>query len=373
MAASVVFENATIAEAVRRIERIAPKKGEAFDKASGIVFDIDPTSEFPVQMRATNLETYYREWVGALEAQGEPTSWRLPSMTLASIVAKLPIGSSRNVRFSVEGNRILEIQSGRFKAKLGMVPVDHYPSWEPFDPSSMSAIDNLGTRIEQVAWATAKGVPGSAIAAVRLNGSGLVATDRYRLASVPLEIAGLEGDLVVPLGNISSLIKEFGAVKVGVSGNMLTILPNDFTQIMCNIYEAQFPNVERVIIRDHPEHVTVNKNHVIEVIERVIVADSKNRIPEMEMYIGSEELAFFVKESDGLGSAGDALEIAGQATHPRTMIRMNPMALTECLTAAPGDNVQIHYRTDGKFSTVRVTAAHGFESWLVPLVSRTES
>lgn len=366
MTASITFENATLTEAIRRIERVTPKKGEAFDKAAGIVFDINPAGEWPVALRASNLEVFYREWINTLEVQGEPTTWRVPSSILANVVSKLPIATGKMVRFSVVSGNTLQIESGRFKAKIGMMDPTLYPSWEPFDPASTAPTVNLGGRIEQVAWATAKGVPGSALAAVRMDGKSLVATDRYRLVSVPLEFAGLEQDLVVPLNTIGSLIKELGDCRVGVIGNMLALMPNEYTQITCTIYGVSFPKIERVMDRDHPNTVRLEKFKVMETIERVSAADSKNRMPEMAVFIGAQEVAFFVQESDGVGSAGDVVEVPGQAMHDRYKFHIQPQSMIEALNAAPSDTVDIHYDPAGKMRVIRITGSMGYECWVVP-------
>lgn len=367
MGTSITFENATLSEAVRRIERVTPKKGEAFDKAAGIVFDIDPSEDWPVAIRATNLEVFYREWLNTMEVQGGAATWRLPASILASVVSKLPIATGKMVRLSVVSGNTLQIESGRFKAKIGMMDPTLYPSWEPFDPSVTSPTTNLGGRVEQVAWATARGVPGSALSAVRMDGKTLIATDRYKLVSVPLEFEGLDRDLVVPLNQIGSLVKELGDPKVGVVGSLLALMPNEYTQITCTIYGVDFPKIERVMDRDHPNAIRVERLRAIETIERVVTADSKNRMLAMEAFVGAEELAFFVKESDGVGSAGDVIELPGQAPHPRYSFYIQPQGLVDALSAAPSENVDIHYDPSNNMRVIRITGGMGYECWIVPL------
>ena len=363
---SITFENATISELIKRVERITPKKGEAFDKASGVVFDITPGEAWPVVVRATNLEIYYTEWVNAIAVEGDPARWRLPSFTLASIVTKLPIGTGKTVTFTTDGGK-LSISSGRFKAKIGMISTEFYPQWTPFDPTATSPVPNLGARIQQVAWATAKGAAGEAMSGVRFNGETLAATDRYRMASVPMPIEGLQGDLVVPLAPIAPLLKQMGDTNVGILPNgMLALMPNEYTQIVATIYESKFPPVERVMQRDYAHHIKINRDAVVEIINRVGVADAKNRMPEMQVFIGNEEMAFFVKETDGDGFAGDVYEIAGQASHERFSFRITPANLVDCLAASPNSSLELHYDPSNPMRLLRVDGGSGFEAWLAP-------
>jgi hypothetical protein len=55
-----IFENATIADSIAKASRVAPTKGEAFDKASGILMTLDP-EEKTVTLRSTNLMVFYLE------------------------------------------------------------------------------------------------------------------------------------------------------------------------------------------------------------------------------------------------------------------------------------------------------------------------
>lgn len=360
---SVTFENATISEVVKRIERVTPKKGEAFDKASGVVFEITPGADWPVVVRATNLELFYTEWVNALEVDmEEPVLWRLPSFQLAQIATKLPIGSGKTTTFALQGGRMI-VTSGRFKANIGMISPEFYPTWEPFDPSGLTAVSDLGSRIEQVAWATAKGT-GDTMTALRFNGETLAATDKYRLASVPMKMDGLDRDLVVPIAALSPLIKQMGDTNIGIVGNLFAMMPNEYTQIMASIYEAPYPKIERVMARDQPNSVKFNRDLVAELIGRVSTADSKNRMPEMQVFIGDEEIAFFVKEADGDGYAGDVLEVAGQAQHERFMFRITPQNMLEAMGAAPNAVVDLHYTVGQPMKLLRIDGGSGYEAWL---------
>jgi DNA polymerase III sliding clamp (beta) subunit (PCNA family) len=362
---SVTFENAAFAEIIKRADRITPKKGEAFDKASGIVLDIDPSQEWGVTVRATNLEVYYTEWATALGIEGDKVTWRLSAPMLVAMITKLPIGTGKTVTLTnVEG--MLQITSGRFRAKIALLDPQYYPRWNAFDPSGTAPVADLGARIEQVAWACAKNSPGEAISGIRFNGETLATTDRYRLASVPCPAPHLRDELVVPASVIAPLIKQMGDTNVGIVGNHLVFMPNEYTQIMCVIYEGKFPKIERVMAKDHPESIKVDKGRFIDFIGRVVTANQRERMPELAVFIGQEEVAFYMEDGDGRDSAGDVMEIPGQATHERFKFLITPSSLVDALTAAPNGVIDLHYDPANRMKVLRIDGGSGYESWVVP-------
>lgn len=361
----VIFENAGFAEAVKRADRVAPKKGEAYDKAAGLLLEVNAENS-SVTLKSTNLDVYYTEIVNHLGISGESAVWRVSSMLFVALVTKLPIGSDKTVKLSSDGGT-LHLQSGRFKAKLGLMDPTIYPDWGPFPTDSAAPVSSFGSRIEQVAWATDRGESGAAMTGIRFNGENLAATDRYRLAVVPCEAPHMAGrDLVVPLGVIGPIVKGLGDVSVGLIENFLILMPNPYTQIKCLIYDVQFPPVERVMSRDHEQSIKFDKTGVVEAIGRVITADQKSRMPELRLFIGQGELAMYMEDSSGMDSVGDVVELGSQADHERFEILITPTSLTDALAAAPSERVELHYTVGDRRKILRVSAGSGFESWIVP-------
>ena len=365
MSTSVTFENAAFAEIIKRADKITPKKGEAFDKASGIVLDIDPSAAWGVTIRATNLEVYYTEWATAMECTGDKVTWRLSAPMLVAMITKLPIGTGKTVTLTnVEG--MLQITSGRFKAKIALISPEYYPVWGAFDPAGTAPVADLGARIEQVAWACAKNSPGEPISGIRFNGESLAATDRYRLVKVPCAAPHLGREITVPASVIAPLIKQMGDTNVGIVGNNLVFMPNEYTQIQCVIFEGKYPPVERVMATDQPESVTIEKSRVIDYVNRVVSANQRERMPELSVFIGQEEIAFYMEDGDGRDSAGDVLEIPGQATHDRYKFLITPSNLIDALNAAPNEKVELHYDPNNRMKILYIDGGSGYETWVVP-------
>lgn len=375
MSTSITFENGTLIAAVKRLDKIAPRKGEAFDKAQGIVFDIDPSKEsWGLVARSTNLEVYYMEWLNYVEMTGDPTRWRFAAALLAPLVSKLPAGSGKTTTFTempqAQGSigRKVEVKSGRIKANLLLLDDTYYPDWSAFSPESTLPVESLGARIEQVAWAAKKGGMTEILSGLRFNGESLVATDRYRLVSVPLAAPHLGQDVVVPISLVGSIIKDMGECRIGIDGDQLLIIPNDFTQIRCLMMGDKYPPIERVMVRDQPNSVHLNKEEVAEVIGRVLTLASGSRQPMLQMYLGKSQLILVVEDADGINKILETVSLPeGEADHDRVIIYMNPGNFTEALVAAPGAVLTMHYNPAAPSKAVRIQGAHDFEAWCVPL------
>lgn len=376
MTTSITFENGTLIAAVRRLDKIAPRKGEAFDKAQGIVFDLDPTkSTWGLITRVTNLDIYYMEWLNYVEMTGDPTRWRFSAALLSPIISKLPAGSGKTTTFTelppTPGSiaRKIEVKSGRIKANLLLLDHTYYPEWSAFSPSLTMPVESLGARIEQVAWAAAKGSgeDAAAITGLRFDGESLVATDRYRLASVPMPVEHLGREVVVPISLVGSMIKDMGECRIGVEGEQLLIVPNDFTQMRCIMLGAQYPPVSRVMLRDHPNSFKVAKTDLIESIARVGALGSGSRQPILQMWVGQGELALVIEDDNGINKIMEVIDLGEQADHTRCLVNMKPQNIVDALVAAPGEVVTIFYDPSNDRKLVRITGAHGFEAWCAPI------
>lgn len=362
---TVTFENAALSEAVKRAEKVAPKRGEAYDKAFGVVLEIDPSSQWPVMIKTTNLAIYYSEWVSALESSGDKVIWRMSSEVFSQIITKLPIGSGKSVTISEVENK-LQIKSGKFKASIGLIKSAFYPEWNQFDPENTAPVSDLGTRLSQVLWACGKGNGSEAIDGVRFNGTTLVSTDKYRLASVPMNAPHLTEEVTIQAQLVASIVPDFGATRIGMIEGQLLIVPNDYVQIRCLMLGGTFPNVERVMNRDYPNKIELQRSEVLEAVSRVATADYRNRMPELNIYFGNEQLALFVEDSSGGDKSIEVLDYPGQADHKIFKVCVTPSAVIDAMTAAPSDKITLHYDTGNKMKLLYFLCADGYESWVVP-------
>lgn len=360
-----VFETATIADAIKAAEKVAPRKGQAFDKAAGILLELDP-AQGTVVVRATNTEVYHMAWIDTVELEGDAVTWRVPSTLFAGVLGSLPIGSGKQVEFTdqIKGHsRALHLAQGRTKAKFMLMDHSFYPEWSAFDPDVLFDAKDLGGRLAQVEWAAAKTeIP---ISGVLLDGEWAICTDRYRAARVPLAIPDLTESITIPAGVLSQVLKQTGDLQIGVDGETFMIMPDAHTQIRTVIFAGKYPNVKRIMNTSYPQTVKARKTEIIEVINRSLNFQGSNRTPTIRVFFGLEEIACMMSDAE-IGLIGDVVEVPGQCNHDRFEIKFTPRNLMDAINGSPNDEVTIGYDPAKPTGILYVNGGSGYEAWVMP-------
>lgn len=362
MATSVTFETATIADAIKKAERIAPDKGMAFDKAAGIVIEVHPADE-AVVVRATDLMVFYMEWVDSLQITGDKVIWRFPSRVFASFIASLAIGNNKQVTFTTDGAKVL-IQQGRATAKLNTIQSEYYPDWPAFDEADMVSVPELGGRLAQVEWAAHKSEHALGI---RFTGEYVLAMDRQRLAVAPLVIPGLEEPFTIPPRLLTGVLRERGETKIKREGTQLLLMPDDKSQLRTIMIGEGYPGVERLMDRDRTESIKFMKQPVIDMINRTVKIAAADRFPTLRIFIGQGEIAALMTD-DEKGLIGDVVEIPGQANHKRCEYLFVPENILEAISNSPSDEVEMRY-SPGERKLIYINGGSGYECWVTPRTS----
>lgn len=359
----VVFENATIADSIGKAARVAPTKGEAFDKASGILMTLDPDDN-TVTLQSTNLQVFYLEVVDAVEVEAAAI-WRFNASLLSQVMTKLPIGSGKNVSFIQENNEVV-VKSGRTTARFRLMDHTYFPIWKPFDPDKLEMVPDLGARIQQVEWAAMKDEDIS-IAGIRLDGTSVFATDRFRMAMAPCEAEPIYRPITIPAGILKPVIANLRDVAVGIDEGMFLLMPDQSTQIRTRIYDKEYPKVQEALTnREWPNKLEVRKSSLLEIMDRAEIFAQRDRSPKMTFIIGKGEVAVMCSDAD-MGLLGDAIELdSGQADHPRFRILFTPRNLKEAIQAAPSEVIDIHYDPENSHFPFKIDGGSGYVALVMP-------
>lgn len=358
----VTFENATIADAITKAARVAPTRGEAFDKASGIVMSLN-ADDGTVMIRSTNLRLYYLQVVDAVEVQGEG-EWRLNAQLLSGVMSKLPIGSGKTVTFEQKETSV-NMKSGRTTAKFRLMDTTYFPMWEAFDPDKLEMVPDLGERIKQVEWAAMEDHE-VIFAGIHLDGENIYATDRIRLVRVPCEAEPIYKPITIPAGILKPLMTGLRDVAVGIDEGNFLMMPDVSTQIKTSIYDRDYPpGVKGTFDRfEWPNKVSVTKAAFLEIIDRAAVFAGSDRSPKLDVILGKGELAVMCSDVD-MGLLGDVIEVTG-ADHPRHKMIFTPRNLTDALNAAPSAEVDIYYDVDEPKKPLKIDGGSGFVALVMP-------
>lgn len=367
MISSVTFETAALADVIARLAKVAPSKGLAFDKASGIVIEFDPASPVPLAvMRATNLEIFCREWVNVSSWSGEAATWRLPSALVAQVIGSLPIGTGHTVTLAsdVSGHSFivnLSTKPGRTKVKFYPMDVSYYPEWDAFDPDDMIAATDIGGRIAQVEWAASTVQP--ELSSVYLDGEFAISTDKFKLACVPLAIPQLEEPIVIPSGLLGQVLRQTGEIRVGVRGRQFHIMPDEYTQVETVIFDTKYPTVTKILNMEFDTEVKVNRDQFIEIMTRTNAFSKGDRESYFDIYFGKEEIGVSMANQE-IGLIGDAIEVPGYATHDRFKIRFTPRNIMDAVSKAPNKEIVIKYNAGVARGMVNIDGDSGYRAWV---------
>lgn len=366
----VVFENATIQDVIGKAARIAPTRGSAFEKAAGILVEIDVENQ-EVTVRATDTDLYYLEVVDAVSIEGSSVMWLLPSITLGALCAKLPIGSGRQITWEDSGTT-LNLTSAKMRGKLQLQNPGYYPTWDPFDPDELEVVSGFGGRVAMVTWAAAlKSDP--PLSGVHFDGEYITATDRYRLARVPCEATPIYKPITVPAAVFTPLAKTLLDVKLAVKGDYLIMMPDDSTQVMAVIYGLEYPKLGQVFETPHSHSFRVKRTPLLEMIDRASVMQGSERVPTLEVFIGKEEIACYMEQRE-VGMLGDIVDIPGHAKHDYCKLQFTPKNLIDALANAPSEEVEFFYNTDtSKTKPVKIDGGSGYLAMVMPRTQREQS
>lgn len=355
------FENATIADVIGKACRVAPTKGQAFDKASGIVMSLN-SGDNTVGVRATNLNVFYLEQLDAVDVEGEG-EWRIPAVIANGVFSKLPIGSGKMV--TIEGDhREIVIKSGRITAKVRLSDPAYYPKWDAFDPDILEVVPDLGARIQQIEWCA--GVDQDPpMSGIHLNGEYVMATDRIRMAITPCEATPIFRPITIPAKILQPVMRGLRDVAIGIDGGMFLLMPDQSTQIKTVIYSEPYPDIMKVAFRQQPNSIKISKAILLEMVDRAMVFSGSDRSPSLELYLGKKELAVTMKSADQ-GLLGEVVDLGDQADHKRCKIMFTPKNLTEAVNASPSEQVEICYNPTEVMKAIRVDGGSGYEAWVMP-------
>lgn len=367
MTTSLTVDTPTIADAVARAARVAPSKGNAWDKAQGVQLAVRPGTNGPCRVTATDLESTYFHRVNVIAAEGDPIDWRIPSQLLASFLSTLPMEAGRTVSFS-DDNGLVRVVCGKTSGVFRLI-ADPLPVITPFNPKGMLQVDDFAQKIEQVAWAVATD-PGP-LAGVRVDGTDLWGCNRYRLARIPC-VVPITQPITVPMLKLASLIKNSGEVMLRATNDRLEIMPDIDTQLTCTLYQENYPNVSLLVdgfamVREY----TVHREALCNMLERLLTLAKGERYPQAKLIFtpadtGVAQMSMSMTVED-LGTVADELEVSALVTGADTELEtlINPANLLSAAQHASRELITLH-STGDPLKPLLITDPSEFKTWVMP-------
>ena len=369
---SVTFEAGTIADAMKKSGSVAPAKaGAAFDSAAGIVMDVTPGNNTPCVLRATDTEIFFIETLDVVKAEGDPVRWRLPSQLLANVVGSQASGAGKTITFKQLSPSQIQVSSASMRSKINLNGNPNYPDWSPLAGVNYTTAPGFGDAVSRVIWAAEKGGGMPVLSGFHLNGTHVVATDRYRVARFPMEI-DLKEPITIPAGKVGSLLRGTGDILVGCQGELFVMMPDDYTEIRTVIFGGQYPAIEKIFDLEYPHSVTFQKQDLIERVQRANHFSGTDRAPVLHLYVGRNQLAIMMENRE-VGQYGDVIDVPTQADHARVLLRFTPAMILDSLSNSPNPTVTLNYNPDAANRPIRIDGGLGYQCWLAPRTEITPS
>lgn len=359
-----IFEVAALQDAVAKANRIAPTKGAAHDRAAGIVIEVNPNLIEAVVLKSTDLDVTFRMTVNVLELGDEPVTWRVPSSLMYGIISTLPIGQQHTVSLRDNGDGNLYFLCGKTKAKLRLIEMREYPTWQPFDTNDLATVPSLARRLQQVAWAV-DGRGTGVMSGIHLDGESLIACDRTNMAMVPCKVP-LNEPVTAPLSEVSALIKNTSEVTMCANRTHVLLMPDSWTQTTCILYRDPYPDIKNMMSKYHQtgELLVVNED-LKGALDKMLVLVKSERMPTTTIRIGDGSM-YLEMEVPDVGKIADEIEVVGGETTDPFTVSFSPNSLKLALDASGREKVTIQYGPNN-LSPVVVKDDNEFFALMMPI------
>lgn len=302
-----------------------------------------------IQLTATDLELGIRcSCPARVVRDGAGT---LPLRRLLDYVRLLP-DSDLNIKFLE--NDWATIACGRSRTRIAGISRESFPEL-PQMPEAVTEIP-LGTLLKMIdrtifaiSSEESRFTLNGALLQLKVQALAMVATDGHRLAYVeaPTELPGLRSPLraLLPrkaMGELLKLGQDSGtspSVKFSSDENHLFFQMGE-RLLICRKLTGTFPDYERVLPKDHKVSVTLVRDEIRAVIERVSqFADEQSRAIRMQLCPGE------VKVFSSISETGESEEsVSAEYDGPVLEIGFNAHYLLEFLRVVSQERVVFAFK-----------------------------
>lgn len=295
---------------------------------------------------------------------------------MAVLPAKLALGIVR----SLEGGAVdveasgdkAHISGGRSKFDLNAIHADEFPNLtEPVGESVTIDAGSLEEGLKQVVRAASGDESRPILTGVLLAAEGhglrMVSTDSYRLAvrDLPGTAALREGQTVlVPSRALNEL------TRVMSSGDQVTLVLGErdasfevgTLRLTTRLIEGEFPNYRGLIPSSQPNHLTVDRQAMLDAVRRVRLMAQENSPVRITMSPNSVELRAVTID---VGEATEVLDASYDGTE--LTVAFNPEYLVDGLEVTPGDEISLQTVDELKPALLRPINSEDFLYLLMPV------
>jgi DNA polymerase-3 subunit beta len=250
---------------LRLLNKIVPAK-----PAIQILGHLLLRAEMDFKLYATDLE------VGLLTPCrariNEPGAVALPAAKLLQLVEQFP-----DAEVTIHNDKIT---CGTFTSKMQAISADQFPT--PAEVSGPTLQLN-GPALRQMILRTryvisesgSKYVLRGALLSLTAAGAAMAATDGKRLALATMQYAGDDHQLIIPTATLDMLGSQNGDVTLTLGDNHL-FFEADGRLLISGMLDSKFPSYARIIPRDNPHTLTVERSALSAALRRILIVAELN-------------------------------------------------------------------------------------------------
>ena len=293
----------------------------------------------------------------------------LPVKLLCNSVLKAGEGE---IEVEIDAMERASITAGSAKFKLAGMPESEFPRLPKDEEAFIYSLpqQTLKEMLRKVAYAASQDDTRRTLKGVLMSFKDskltMVATDGRRLALVENEVEfpkNAEQDIVLPSKTVSELQRSLngeGDVSVMVQKSQICF-KIDNTMIYSKLIEDQYPNFRQVIPADTAEHITVDRQLLLNALDRASVM-TMDEAHSIKLIFSNGKLTVTSAVSD-IGEAKDEVPIkyAGE----KIEIMFNPSYVMDPLKAIDDDEVTVNL--DSGYSPAVIKCSIPFLYVLMPL------
>lgn len=254
-----------------------------------------------------------------------------------------------------ENDNKLNINFGKTKTKHATYQVNEFAEIPDIKEKEKTQIklSEFVNAINLTMYATSKDPNQAILNGLLVKGDGkelnFVGVDGYRLAKITVD-SNASCEFIIPnrtLSFLSKLTPTGETMTIKVSSNHLQFETSEYT-IFSRAISGNFVDYNKVITNDN-QSVLINKNRIIETINRVtILQDSKIKSPAKMTFKEKKLIVEYLNESVNYT---DEIEVESELKEEKT-IGVNPKYLLECLKNIKADKV--NFKISGELNPIIV-------------------
>ncbi len=315
------------------------------------------TDQDQVWLTATDLELGIRcSCPARIKKEGAGT---IPARKLLDYVRLLP---DADLQVKLADNQWASFVCGRSRTRIAGMSRESFPEL-PEMPEAMAEIplsvlaQMIGSTIFAISAEESRFTLNGALLVLRDNGLVMVATDGHRLALIEknMILPGLSGAYraLLPkkaMSEIQKLASDDASKQIEFSGNDNHLFFRiDKRLLLSRKLTGNFPDYERVLPKEHPHTLVLQRDELKSSIERVAqFADERSRSIRVQIVKGELKLHSSISET---GESEETIPVEYEG--PDVEIGFNAQYLLDFLRSVDGSEIEFRFKDSNSAGELR--------------------